>query len=38
MEYDDFVKFSTFKICEFWFDPLHDWMTKSNHNVHNVHN
>jgi len=24
MEYDDFVKFLSFKNCDFWFDPLHD--------------
>jgi hypothetical protein len=24
MEYDDFVKFPSFKNCDFWFDPLHD--------------
>ncbi len=24
MEYDDFVKFSFFRNCDFWFDPLHD--------------
>jgi len=31
MEYDDFVKFSSFKNYDFRFDPLHDWMTKSDH-------
>jgi hypothetical protein len=29
MEYDNFVKFSSFKNRDFWFDPLHDWITKS---------
>jgi hypothetical protein len=24
MEYDDFVKFSSCRNCDFWFDPLHD--------------
>ncbi len=28
MEYDDFVKFSSFKNYDFWFDPLHYWITK----------
>jgi hypothetical protein len=28
MEYDDFMKFSSSKNCDFWFDPLCDWMTK----------
>jgi len=31
MEYDDFVKFSSSKNYDFWFDPLRDWMTKLDH-------
>jgi hypothetical protein len=30
MEYDDFMNFSYFKNCDFWFDQLHDWMIESN--------
>jgi len=28
MEYDRFMKFSSFKNCDFWFDWLCDWMIK----------
>ncbi len=28
MEYDGFMKFSSSRNCDFWFDTLCDWMTK----------
>jgi hypothetical protein len=31
IEYEDFVKFSSSKVCDFWFDALCDWITKSNY-------
>ncbi len=31
IEYEDFVKFSSFIICDFWFDTLHEWIKKLDH-------
>ncbi len=30
IKYENFVKFSSFKIDDFWFDTLRNWITKSN--------